>query len=101
MLDCARDQVAAAGHLEGVGHTSDRKIVRLGPAAREHDLRHFGFQKVGHSRSRVVEDPLGALTKVVDARSVAELLLKYTRHQIDNRWVDWSRGVVIEVDAHR
>ena len=74
VLDRAGDQVPASGDLERLGDTPDRKIVRLGSAAREDDLGHFGLQEVRDRRPRVVQDALGPLAEVVDARRVAEVL---------------------------
>ena len=101
VLDRAGDQMPASGDLERFGDAPDRKIVRLGPAAREHDFRHFGLQEVGHRRPGLVHDALGPLAEVVDARRIAEILLEDPRHDLDNGRVDGGGGVVIEIDAHR
>ncbi len=101
MLDGARDEVPASGDLEGLGDAADGKIVGLGSAAREHDLGDLGLQQVGHRRPRVVEDALGPLTEMMDARRVAELLAENARHGLEDGGVDRRRGVVVEVDAHR
>ena len=74
VLDGAGDQVLPAGRLERLGHAADGEVVALGAAAGEDDLGRIGADQRGHRRSGLVDDRLGPLPEVVDARRVAELL---------------------------
>ena len=49
--------------------------------------------------ARLVEQRLGALPEVMDARRVAEILGERARHRLDDRGVGRGGGVVVEVDA--
>ena len=68
VFDRARDEMTAAGRLERVGGAADREVVRLGAAAREHDLRRIAVDERRHGRSRLVERRFGLLPES-DARS--------------------------------
>ena len=55
VFDRARDQMPASGRLERLGGAADREVVRLGAAAREHDLRRIGVDQGRDRRPRLVQ----------------------------------------------
>jgi hypothetical protein len=101
VLDRSRYQMAPAGRLERFRHSAEGEVVRLGPAAREHDLGRLGREQLRDARARLVEHCFGALTEMVDARGVAEFVAQHAHHHFGDRRVDRRGCVVIEVDAHR
>ena len=47
MLDAAGDEMTAAGWLERLGHPPQGEVVRLRPAAGEHDLGRLSANQRG------------------------------------------------------
>ncbi len=99
MLDRAGDDVLAPRDLERLGDASNRDVVALGSAAREHNFRRICAKKRGHLGPGLVERGLGPLAEVVNARRVAELLPEDGAHAVDGRRGRRRRGVMVEVDA--
>ncbi len=101
VLDGAGDEVPASGDLECLGDAAKREVVGLRAATREDDLGDLCLQEVGDRRACLVQDSLGPLTKMVNARRIAELVAEHTRHGLQDGRREWGRGVMVEVDAHR
>ena len=85
VLDGARDDVPASGRLESLSKPPDGDVVAFGPAARKYNLGWIRTKQVGNLGSSFVEERLGSLPKMVNARRVAEFLAQYGRHPVDNR----------------
>ena len=101
VLDAARDDVALARRrLERLGGAAQREVVGLGAAAREHDLGRLRADELPDRRARLVEQRLGALPEVMDARRVAEVVGERAGHGLDDRRVRRGGGVVVEVGRH-
>ncbi len=91
-------EVPPPGGLERLGDAAQREVVRLGAAAREDDFGRLGADELRHRRPRLVEDRLGALAEMMDARRVAEVLGVRAVMTLDDRRVDRGGRVVVEVD---
>ena len=61
----------------------------------------FGADQRRDRDPRLVEQRLGPLAEVMDARRVAEIVGQGAGHGLDDRRVDRGGGVVVEVDPHR
>ena len=66
MLDGGRDEVTAAGWLQGLGQATNRQIVGLGAAAGEDHFGRFGPNQSGDRRPRLVQCRFGLLTEVMN-----------------------------------
>ena len=100
MFDGARHEMFAAARLEGVGRAADREVVGLGAAARVDDLRRVGMNQRGDRRSGIVQEGLGALAEVMDARRVAELVAGGGHDRIEHFRGERGRRVVVKIDTH-
>ena len=100
MFNSTGNQVAALGLDHCFGHTSDGEVVRFGAAAREDDLLRSAAEQGRNCRPRVIDDCLGGLAECMDARRVAESVSHDVGYHVDDRRIDWSRRVVVEVDSH-
>ena len=59
----------------------------------------LGPDQLSDGRPRLVQQRLGALTEMMDARRVTEVLGERPRHRLDDRRVRWGGRVMVEVDA--
>ncbi len=62
------------------------------------------LNQVGDGRAGLVQNPLRALTELMDARRVAEVAVRgpqHADHRLDDGWVERGGRVVVEIDAHR
>ena len=89
-----------AGHLEGLGSPSNREVVGLRAAAGEDYFGRFGPNQGRNSAPRVVDCGLCLLSIVMNARCIAEKMLKSAHHRLGGYPIDRGRRVVIKVNAH-
>src|SRR5262249_38801806 len=95
-----RDRMAAAGGVRRLGDAAQREVVRLGAAAREHDLLRVAADEPRDRRARIVDRRFGLLTEVVNARRVAEEIAGRAGDRL-RHFRGWrSRRVVVKIDTH-
>ena len=74
VLDCARNEVPTGRPLERLPGTPDRQVVAFSAPARENNLGRIGPNEGRHRTSGLIDDRLGPLSEVVQARRIAEIL---------------------------
>ena len=94
MLDAGSDHMIA-----GLDQSRDRKIVALGSAASEDDLRCFAAEQLRHRFACVLDGGACLLPVAVDGRGVAEALQKVWAHRLEDLRQYGRGGVVVEVNA--
>ena len=99
VLDGGGDQMLAAGRLERLGGAANGEVVAFGAAGGKHDLRGVAAEQGRDLAPRVVDDGLGLLTEMVNARRVAPHLPDRPVHPVGHFGRDRGRRVVIEIDA--
>ena len=100
VLDARRNNVTATGGLERVGRAAKGKVVGLRAAACEHDVPRLGANQRRHRAACVVEESLGALAEMMDARGVPELIGQGADDGRGYLWSRRGRRVVVEVRTH-
>ena len=101
VLDSGRDEMTSPGWFQRFGHPPNRKIVTLGSAAREDHLGRLAANQSGDGRAGIVQNPLGLLAKMMDARRVSKEVEGHMCHRLDDVWSDRGGRVVVKVDTHR
>ncbi len=92
------DVVAPPAFALGIGRAPDRGVVRLGPAAGEHNLPGLCPQQVGDEFARGIERAPRLLAFQVDARGVAPVGCQDRHHCRDHPGIRPRRRRVVEVD---
>ncbi len=72
-----------------LGRASQREVVGLRPAARQHDLARVGVDEPRDARACVVEHRFGTLAEGVHGRRITKFGAEYTINGVDHlrgRW---------------
>jgi hypothetical protein len=98
VLRCSGDDVIAAIAKCASG-ALDGQVVRLGRAAREHDLAWRRVYERSNTLACGDDRFVGFPSEsVLTRRGVAESFGEVRQHGLEHAWIDRSRSVVIEVD---
>ncbi len=89
----------AAGRFQDLRRPPERHVVGFRAAAGEDDFGRLGADEVRDRGPRFVEQRLGLLPEVMNARGIAEIFLEGTRDDLDHRRIGWRRCVMVEIGA--
>ena len=96
------DVLGGAGRSGGVDHTEDCVIVRLGASTGEDNFLRASVQKSGDLFAGCFDGGASALAESVDGGGVAKISGEKGKHGVEDRGVDGSGGVMVEIDTmHR
>ena len=98
VLDGARDEAGAAP-VRARQHAAQRRVVGLGPAAREDDLARLRTEERRDTLAGVLHREPRPPPERMDRRRVAVVLAEVREHRLEHRLVERRRGGVVEING--
>ena len=99
VFDGGSDDVLGDGGRRCGDHTKDCVIVGLGASAGEDNFLRASVQQSGDLFASGFDGGAGALAESVDGGGVAKIGREKGKHGVEDRRVDGSGGVMVEVDT--